>query len=161
MIADGTYKYRAVQPYGPSTECCVVVAGGHVSEWTVNGLSDEAIQARQDLYDNALLTVLRGETCYGTSEVEFTPAPKSASGDDVVPTYTVPAPKLPTKPSTTEVIGDGKASELHRELVRYKIRNHDDFASEVLARKVESFATLTYADEQAILDYLYTNWGLA
>lgn len=130
-LKDGTYEYRAVQAYGPSTECRIVVAGGHVTEWNINASSApaEAIARSHEHYDAALIAVLEGRTRYGTSDVVFTPAP------------------------VTETIGTELAARFHRVLGRLPV-DHCGIVSQAIGRTVYHLRDLTLAELRQAQQYV-------
>lgn len=85
-LRDGAYTWRAVQPFGPSTAHRAEVEGGRVSVWQTGegeGLFTTPAAYLEDasLFAAALLEVIEGRTRYGTSPVDFEPAPLPPIGN--------------------------------------------------------------------------------
>lgn len=133
-LRDGAYTWRAVQPFGPSTAHRAEVEGGRVSVWQTGegeGLFTTPAAYLEDasLFAAALLEVIEGRTRYGTSPVDFEPAP------------------LPP-------IGNARAARLHRLKARVGLPTgqHYAFAAAALGewKPVPSLAALSEREARTV-----------
>lgn len=142
-LADGSYSWAAVQPFGPAVTQTAQVIGGRVVSF-VTGTGEGALTASarqlheaQAAYRAGVVQAVQGTTRYGTGSMSFTPA--------------------------TQPIGAATACTLHRDLGRLgytQSASHYQLAAEVLGRPVDHLRTLSRPEAAEVWTYACAQLGL-